>query len=222
VPDAQATGGAGVKTRFVVVDDHPVFRYGLVSLVETEEQYEVVAQAGTVAEALAILEVQVPDLLLVDLSLGQGGTGLDLLSAVRDRFPLVRSLVVSIHNEAVYANRAKAAGARGYVMKQSPGPVLKAAIRAVLAGKLVFAQDKSGLVTPQGASPGPDPFALLSPRERDVLGLLGKGRGVNEIADLLGLSAKTIGVHQDHIKMRLGVANNYELRRFAIEWIASQ
>lgn len=210
-----------MKARLVVVDDHPVFRYGLVSLIESEENYQVVAQAGSVAEAVAILECQVPELLLVDLSLGQGGTGLDLLEIVRDRFPQVLTLVVSIHNEAVYAERAKAAGARGYVMKQAAGPVLKEAIRSVLAGNLVFALPVSGQVLVKTKQPGPDPLTL-SPREREVLELLGKGAGVNEIAGMLGLSAKTIGVHQDHIKVRLGVANNYELRRYAIEWLASR
>lgn len=211
-----------LKARVVVVDDHPVFRYGLVSLVESEEQYQVVAQAGSMSEALTVLEAEIPDLLLVDLSLGRGGTGLDLLEVVRDRFPSVLTLVVSIHNEAVYAERARAAGARGYVMKQSPGSVLKDAIRRILAGKTVFDHPVPASGTPRAPTPGPEALATLSPREREVLELLGKGRGVNEIAGLLGISAKTIGVHQDHIKTRLGVANNYELRRCAIEWLASR
>lgn len=208
-----------MKSRFLVVDDHPVFRYGLVSLVESEENYEVIAEAGSVPEALKDLEVEVPDILLADLSLGPGGTGLELLEAVRDRYPTVKSLVVSIHNEAVYSDRARAAGAKGYVMKQAPGPVLKAAIRAVLAGKESFGTPLAS----HAPAPriGPDPLVVLSPREREVLEHLGKGRGVNEIASILGLSAKTIGVHQDHIKVRLEVANNYELRRYAIEWLAS-
>jgi len=210
------------RTRFIVVDDHPVFRYGLVSLIESEESYEVVAQAGSMAEALALLEVEVPDILLVDLSLGTGGTGLDLLEAVRNRFPEVLTFVISIHNEAVYASRAQAAGARGYVMKQAPGPVLKEALRAVLAGKTVFELDHGTVAPAPAKGGGPDPLVTLSPRERQVLELLGKGRGVNEIAGILELSAKTVGVHQDHIKARLGVANNYELRRFAIEWLASR
>lgn len=208
-----------MKTRFLVVDDHPVFRYGLVSLVESEPRYQVVAQAGSVAEAVACLEVQIPDILLVDLSLGRGGTGLDLLEVVRERFPTVLTLVVSIHNEAVYADRAKAAGARGYVMKQAPASVLKEAIQSILAGNTVFAPAPEASAS--NPNPGPDPRSVLSPREREVLELLGKGRGVNEIAGLLGVSAKTVGVHQEHIKVRMGVANNYELRRYAIEWLAS-
>ncbi len=209
-----------MKTRFVVVDDHPVFRYGLVSLVESEEQYQVLAEAGSLAEAVAQLEVEVPDMLLVDLSLGSGGTGLDLLEVVRERFPTVLTLVVSIHNEAVYADRAKAAGARGYVMKQAPASVLKEAIQSILAGRTVFGQDRPESTVPN-PNPGPDPLLVLSPREREILELLGKGRGVNEIAGLLGVSAKTVGVHQEHIKARLGVANNYVLRCYAIEWLAS-
>jgi len=210
-----------MRTRFLVVDDHPVFRYGLVSLVESEAKYQVLAQVGTIAEALALLKVEVPDILLVDLSLGSDGTGLDLLEIVRDQFPSVLSLVVSIHNEAVYAVRAKEAGARGFVMKQDPGSVLKEAIRLVLAGKTFFERNSEGSEAVASVAPPRDPSAL-SPREREVLELLGKGRGVNEIAGLLGLSAKTIGVHQDHIKSRLGVKNNYELRRYAIEWLASR
>jgi len=211
-----------VKTRFVVVDDHPVFRYGLVTLVESEENYQVLAQAGSMAEALSILEVEVPDLLLVDLSLGSGGTGLDLLEVVRDRFPEVRALVISIHDEIAYSNRAKAAGARGYVMKQAPNSVLKNAIQLVLSGKTMFQLEESPLGTPRQSPPGPDPAAVLSSREREVLELLGKGRGVNEIAGILGISSKTIGAHQDHMKSRLGVATNYDLRRYAIEWLASR
>jgi DNA-binding NarL/FixJ family response regulator len=209
-------------TRFVVVDDHPVFRYGLVALIESEPDFRVLAQAGSKAEALAALEAEAPDLLLVDLSLGAGGTGLELLEAVRGSFPNVLSLVVSIHNETVYAERSQAAGARGYVMKQAPAPVLKAAIRSILAGRSVFAHHGPEAQAPEArAFPG-DPLAALSPWEGEILVLLGKGRGVNEIAGLLGISVKTIGVHQDHIKIRLGVPNNYELRRYAIEWLTSR
>jgi len=209
------------RARLMVVDDHPVFRHGLVSLVETDDRYRVLAQAGSMAEALALLETEQPDLLLVDLSLGTGGTGLDLLAAVRERFPTVKSLVVSIHNEAVYAQRAREAGALGYVMKQAPTATLKAAIRSVLEGRTAFAEEADS-ETHEAVRQGPDPLSVLSPRESQVLELLGKGRGVNEIAGLLGLSAKTVGVHQDHIKARLGVVNNYELRRYAIEWLASR
>jgi len=205
-----------VKPRILVVDDHPVFRYGLVALVESDGQYEVVGEAGNLAEAMAFLERGEPDLVLVDLSLGDEGNGIDVLLRLRDRYPKVRALVVSIHSEAVYAKRLRQAGAQGFVHKRASGPVLREAIRTVLAGRQAFGLPGLGRVD----SPAPDPSLVLSPRERQVLGLIGKGLGVNEVAATLGLSAKTVGVHQEHIKARLGVASSYDLRRLAIEWEA--
>ena len=115
---------------FIVVDDHPVFRQGLVALVESDKAYKVVAEVGSVAEAMAILENEVPDIALVDISL-IGQSGLDLVKNLKSAYPSILILIITMHDEVVYAERALKAGARGYVMKHEAASVMKDAIKTV-------------------------------------------------------------------------------------------
>jgi len=209
------------KRRFLVVDDHPIFRHGVVALIQSDPRYVVVAEAGSVPEALTALETHHPDMALVDLSLG-GQNGLELLRSARDRFPEVKVLVVSIHDETVYADRVLKSGARGYLMKQAAGSDLKDAIRAVLAGKVYLspaAEDQMLESMYRNQEPHRSLISQLSDRELEVLEQLGRGYGASEIAGRLGLSVKTVGVYQDHIKRKLALETASDLRRYAIHWL---
>ena len=212
------------KYRFMVVDDHPIFRHGVIALIQSEPRYVVVAEVGTVPEAIEALTREIPDMALIDLSLG-GQSGLDLLRIFRDQYPTVRTLIVSIHDEAVYADRALKAGARGYLMKQAAATVLKDAVRTILAGKIWVSPQFQNRLLEAYCQPRPESdrslVSLLTDREIEVLEYLGQGYGAKEIAGRMNLSVKTIGVHQDHIKKKLMVESAADLRRFAINWMGN-
>ncbi len=210
---------------FLVVDDHPVFRQGLVALIRTEKRYEVCGEAGSTAEALATLERQVPDIALVDISL-VGQSGLELVRALKRAHPRMLVLIISMHDEVVYAERALKAGARGYVMKQEVASVILDAIKTVLSGKIyVSAVMRDRLLETvfsrrdETEVPSVD---RLSDRELEVLGLIGQGYGAAEIATMLHLSVKTVNAYRDHIKEKLQIDSSGVLRRFAVQWIQSR
>jgi len=208
------------RYRFLVVDDHPIFRHGATALIQSDPRNVVVAEAGSVAQALEQLEIQIPDIALVDLSLG-GRSGLDLLKTLKELYPQVKTLVGSIHDEAVYADRALKAGARGYLMKQVAGTVLKDAIQTILSGKIYVSpamQDRM-LEAYTVSKDRVSLVSMLSDRELEVLEHLGRGYGVTEIASQMHLSAKTVGVYQDHIKHKLALETTADLRRYAIQWL---
>lgn len=210
--------------RFLVVDDHPIFRQGLVAVVQSNPRYRVVAEAGSVAEALSALDREVPDMALIDISL-VGQSGLDLVKSIHASHPEVKTLVVSIHDEAIYAERALKAQARGYVMKHEAGAVMLEAIQTILAGKIFVstAMRDRLLETMFGQRDAPDASAVerLSDRELEILEHIGRGYGASEIANLLNLSVKTVNVHQDHIKKKLRIEAAAELRKFAVNWVQS-
>jgi DNA-binding NarL/FixJ family response regulator len=210
---------------FLVVDDHPVFRRGLVALIRSDERYEVCAEAGSVTEALATLERSVPDIALVDISL-IGQTGLDLVKTLKAAYPQVLVLIISMHDEVVYAERALKAGARGYVMKQEAASVMLDAIKTVLSGKIyVSAALRDKLLETMFNRRDKEAIASverLSDREMEVLDLIGQGYGAAEIARMLNLSVKTINTYRDHIKEKMCIGNAGELRRFAVKWVRSR
>ena len=209
-------------TTFLVVDDHPVFRQGLVALIKSNGKYEISAQAGTTEEATEALRASVPDVALIDISLGDQN-GLDLVRMIKTSYPCVTVLIISMHDEAVYAARALKAGARGYVMKQEAASVMVDAIRTVLSGKIFVSEAMRDrlletLVSPE-IEPEVLPTARLSDRELEVLELIGKGYGATEIGNILHLSVKTVNVYRDHLKEKLKIPNASELRRFAVKWM---
>lgn len=215
------TDRAHGEIRVVVVDDHPLFRKGLVDAVQEEPGIQVCGEASTIASALAVVAAQAPDVAIVDLSLGDE-SGLDLIAALVKTHPDVRLLVLSGHDERVHADRALKAGALGYVMKDKAATELLAAIRRVAAGKsYVSAETAERILTTLGGSRRPaaqSPLDRLSDRERQVLTLMGRGVGTREIAAELALSVKTIESHYAHIKEKLGIQNARELMRVAVTW----
>jgi DNA-binding NarL/FixJ family response regulator len=210
---------------FLVLDDHPVFRQGLGALIRSDERYEVFAEVGTPEEALAALERGVPDIALVDISL-PGHNGLDLVKSLKAAHPEMQVLIISMHDEVVYAERALKAGARGYVMKQEAASVVLDAIKTVLSGKIyVSAAMRDRLLETmfnRRESAEAASVERLSDRELEVLELIGQGYGAAETAKALNLSVKTVNAYRDHIKIKLRLDGAGELRRFAVKWVQSR
>jgi DNA-binding NarL/FixJ family response regulator len=210
---------------FLVVDDHPIFRQGLVALIRSNERYRVCAEAGTAAESLAALEKGVPDIALIDISL-VGQNGLDLVKTLKAAHPEVIVLIISMHDEVVYAERALKAGARGYVMKQEAASVMLDAIETVLSGKIYVSavmRDRllETMFTRREETETPS-VERLSDRELQVLELIGQGYGAAEMAKVMNLSVKTVNAYRDHIKEKLRIDAAGDLRRFAVKWVQSR
>jgi DNA-binding NarL/FixJ family response regulator len=208
-----------LKQRFIVVDDHPLYRHGVADLIVQELRLENAGEAGSIPEALDLLRRDPPDLAIVDISL-QGRNGLDLVRTIKSDYPSVAVLVVTMHEESLYGERSLTAGARGYVMKHESPSALLEAVRTVLSGRVAVSEalrDRmlSGLV---GGRREGDPVERLSDRELEVFRLIGRGCGAAEIADLLGLSVKTVNAYRDHLKEKLNVDSAAAVRKYAVEW----
>ena len=204
-----------------LVEDHPVVRHGLATLLNAEMALEVCGEASTAAAALEHIPETEPDLVLVDLSLEEGG-GLELIKDVQKRWPDVALLVVSMHDEALYALRALRAGARGYVMKERATDVLMEAVRQVLDGRIYLSTEiKEKLIQNlQGHTiHAESPLQSLSDRELQVFKWLGHGLKTAEIADRLHLSSKTVYSYQARIKDKLGIESTPKLRQRAAVWV---
>jgi len=209
----------GIRPSFIVVDDHPLYRHGVTMLIGQELHLDCAGEAGDIPSALEILGRARPRLAIVDISL-QGQSGLDLVRRMKSDFPETLVLVVSMHEENLYGERALKSGARGYIMKHEPPAVLLDAVREVLGGRLAVSDELrermlEGFV---GRRQGDDPVSLLSDRELEVFTHIGKGCGAAEIADLLDISVKTVNAYRDHIKDKLGLQSAMDLRKYAVEW----
>jgi len=214
---------AKVKTRIVLVDDHPMLIRGIADLINGEPDLEVVGEASTFQEAMALVTKVKPGLVIVDVSL-DGNNGIELMKNLSGREGAPPILAYSMHDESIYAERALRAGAKGYVMKQAAPEVLLNGIHQILKGKIFLSEQMSerllGKLVGAGASSVATawPIDKLSDRELEVLQLLGQGMGTSQIADKLCLSVKTIETYREHLKQKLNLANGQELLRYAIEW----
>ena len=210
------------RKKVLLVDDHPLVLYGLAQLLSAEADLAVCAQAANAAEALAAAEACRPDLAIVDLNLGETD-GLDLIRTMLGRWPDLPVLVVSMHKESLYAERALRVGARGYVMKREATRALVGAVRRVLAGEIHVSERMASVLLgklARGGDAADDAAAAmrtLSDREFEVFRLMGMGMGPKDIAGKLGLSVKTIETYQDHLKRKLKASNGRELLRLAME-----
>ena len=199
--------------RVVLVDDHAVLRWGLRRLFEAEPDFAVCAEASTVDEGFQAVEHLAPDLLVTDLTLG-ARSGLELTDQVRRYHPGLPVVVVSMHDEALFGARARAAGARGYVTKSRAEHDVIPAARAALAGQ-TFAE---GAVGPRATREDADPVSALSDREFEVFLLLGQGFAPRHIAETLCLSVSTVEAYRERMKEKLGLASSPLLLRFAVRW----
>ncbi|MGO4153774.1 response regulator [Cupriavidus sp. YAF13] len=212
----------GGVTQILIVDDHPIIREGLTHLLNLHEDLHVCCAAGSAEDALAVMACQ-PDMAIVDLSL-HSNSGLDLVKTLRQHYPKLAILILSMHDETQFAERALRAGANGYLMKLEATEHIMNAIREVLAGNIYLSaamHEKLArtLTVPQKIPAGS--IASLSEREFEVLHLIGLGFSTREIAEKLSRSVKTIEAHQANIKEKLNIPSGKELMRFAIQWIES-
>lgn len=203
--------------RIVLVDDHAVVRRGLRQLFDREPDLSVCAEADTLDGGFRAVEREGPDLLVTDLTL-EGRGGIELTEQVRRYHPSVPVLVVSMHDEALFAQRAFAAGARGYVTKRRAEREVVLAARAVLAGG-TYVNDGGALVVD---SPPQDPVAGLTDREFEVFLLLGQGYTPRHVAEALCLSVSTVEAHRERMKGKLGVESSPMLLRYAVAWCKDQ
>ncbi len=206
--------------RIVVVDDHPIVRRGLIELINDVADFDVVGEAPDVSTALDVLKATRPDLALIDLSLGDGH-GLELIKSVRAAEFDIKMLVVSMMDEALYADRVLRAGASGYLRKEQATENIITAIRQVLDNKIYLSPSATARVLNQVATaeaPAKSPVATLSDRELEVFELLGDGLSSREIATRLHLSVKTVETYREKIKAKLSLKNGSELTRHAIHW----
>ena len=213
------------KYRVLLVDDHPVVRTGLQMVIQTQPDLESCGGMGTVADALVAVGREKPDLVITDLSL-PGRGGIELIKDLLALYPKVRVLVCSMHDQLLYAERCLKAGAKGYIMKESSGQDLLAAIRTIAKGS-VWVSPRLGSkiigsfagTSNKGAH---SPMEKLTDREFDVFRHFGDGKTTKEIAETLHLSPKTVAVHRDNIKTKLDIYTTAELLRYAIRWVESQ
>jgi DNA-binding NarL/FixJ family response regulator len=223
-PRSSASNG-NERKRVLIVDDHPVLRRGMATLISHHDDFEICGEADNAQSGLQAMREQVPHIALVDISL-PGTDGLELIKLMLAEQPKLRILVVSMHDESLYALRSLRAGAKGYLMKAEALEQIVTALRKIDAGdiyvtprfseRLVFKAIQS-LEGGMGS-----PVDRLSDRELEVLRLLGKGLGTRDIARGLHLSVKTIETHRAHIKEKLGFKEAAEMIRFAIDWAAHE
>jgi len=213
------------KRNVLIVDDHPVFRHGIASLINAEADLHVCGEAATSPLALDAMRRLKPDVALLDISL-PGTNGVELIKLMKAEQPKLPLLVLSMHDESLYALRSLRAGALGYVMKAEALNHVLAALRKVLKGEVYVSEKFSERLifkAIQSIDGGlGSPVDKLSDRELEVLELLGRGFGTREIANELHLSVKTIETHRAHIKEKLGFKDAGEMVRFSIDWVAQE
>ena len=206
----------------IIVDDHPLFSRGLAQLIETQKDYKVIGMAKDRNEALSLLDKETPDLAIVDLNLGQED-GLELIKDILIIHPHTKILVLSMHDERFYAERALKAGAKGYIMKAEAETQVINAIKTVTNGEIYLSDEEKIRIKElsRGSSETGNKFdtiTTLSDRQLQIFTLIGKGLGTVEIVSKLNLSIKTIDTHKENIKAKLHCASSAELRQMAIEW----
>jgi DNA-binding NarL/FixJ family response regulator len=210
----------GKRTVFVV-DDHPLLRQGLALLINQQQDLEVCGEAEEAHMAMQAIAHKRPDILIVDISLN-GPDGLDLLKNIRTSYPELPVLILSMHDEAIYAERALRARANGYIMKQEATEKVLVAVRRILNGEVYLSDRMANKMLQQyiGGSPAAlqSRISALSDRELEVFCLIGQGRGTREIAEELHLSIKTVETYQAHIKEKLHLNSGRELIQHAVQW----
>ena len=210
------------KLKVLVVDDHPIIHEGLEQMLNREEDMEVCGNAQSVNQGIAQVEKLKPDFIIAYVTLKGGVSGLELVKAVKTRYPNIKILVLSMHDENLYAERAVKAGANGYLMKEELRNTIVDAIRQIMGGKLYLSErivskflDNFLFETTKDSEVNID---KLSDREFEIFQLISKGYKTGEISKMLNVSTKTIGTHKFRIQEKLNLKNSGELTKLAIEW----
>ncbi len=211
--------------RIILVDDHPVLRKGLVRLIDSKDEFVVCGEASTAVDAMALIRELEPHLVIVDIGL-PGVSGIELTKTIHAEFSKLPVLILSMHEEALYATRALRAGAMGYIVKQDAIDNIADALREALNGRCYL----SPVIAAQFQHNGPDkqmhptddPVSLLTDREFEIFELIGKGHDVREISDALGVSPKTVETHRTNIKEKLKLKNSRQVARLAVQWLGQR
>jgi DNA-binding NarL/FixJ family response regulator len=223
-PERQLATGSK-KHQVFVVDDHPIVRQGLAQLINREADLAVCGEAGEASAALQAIAGARPDILIIDISLS-GPDGLELLKNIRERFPHLPVLVLSMHDESIYAERAVRAGANGYIMKQEATEKVLLAMRRILHGDVYVSDRVSNKMLRQYIGrtevASHSPIENLSDRELEVFRMIGGGYGTRQIAEELHLSVKTVESYQAHIKEKMAFRSARELVQHAIQWVIGE
>src|SRR5215831_7900374 len=210
-PRVPGLAAVTAQRRVLIVDDHPIVRQGLRRMIEPEPDLVVCGEVQTEREARTAIRALAPDVVIVDISLAQGD-GLELVRDVHAQQPELPMLVLSMHDEQIYAARLLAAGASGYIMKHAASDQLLIALRQVLSGDVYLSESlaanlgRAGTDGASGSAVGGDPIERLSNRELQVLSLIGRGLSSREAAESLGLSVKTVETHRQSLKRKLNLA----------------
>jgi DNA-binding NarL/FixJ family response regulator len=224
-PSPASSAPPAQKKGILLVDDHSFMRAGLAQLIDRQPDMQVCGEAGDPAEAIQQLAKTKPDLVLTDLTM-PGRSGLEFIKDLRAAHETTPVLVISMHDEAVYAERALRAGARGYIMKGAGGESLLIALRQVLRGGVYVSPQMSARILdslsggkPRGSS---SPIEKLTDREFEIFQLIGQGKSTRDIAEQLHLSPKTVDVHRTHLKEKLELKDATSLIRHAVRWVETQ
>jgi DNA-binding NarL/FixJ family response regulator len=213
------------KSRVLIVEDHPLFREGLCQMIDRDAGMMVCGQVPDVAGALRATAELKPDLVTVDISL-EGGNGVELIKALKAKYEDLPILVISMHDESLYAERALRAGALGYVMKNEPARTVKTAMLKVLGGEIFLSEKMSSSVLAKlmrGKNERPvSPIEQLSDRELEVFEMLGRGKSSRQIADELNLTIPTIHSFRNRIKEKLKLKNSTEMMLHAMQWVSQR
>jgi DNA-binding NarL/FixJ family response regulator len=212
------------KSRVYIVDDHAMFRDGLRQMINLESDLTVCGDAPDAVQAMAEIQQLQPDLVIVDISLA-GSSGIDLVKSIKRDFEDTPVLVVSMHDESLYGERALRAGAMGYVMKSEPAKTVLAALRRVVRGEVHISEKMASAVVTkflQGAPEAPSPLEKLSDRELEVFRMLGQEKGTRQIAEEINVAIPTVGSFKNRIKEKLGMKNSTEMILYAIQWFRQE
>lgn len=211
-----------IKKRILLVDDHPIMRHGLAQLINSEADLQVCGEAGSSAEGLRAVEKLKPDLVIADLTLPDKH-GLEFTKDLHAMFPGTLVLVLSMHDESLYAERSLRAGARGYLMKEPAADHVVKATRRVLEGGIYLSEKMAGQllesIAGQRKSGDSSPLDRLTDRELQVLQLIGQGKATRHIAEQLHVSARTVDAHRAHMKEKLQLDDGAALVRYAVRWV---
>ncbi len=206
----------------LVVDDHPIVRQGIQSLLAEEPDLAIIAEAESAPEALQTLRETKVDAAIIDITL-KGTDGLELTKSIRSEFPTLPILIMSMHHESLYAERALRSGANGYIMKQEVADNVVTALRSVLSGRVYVSENIRetllGRLAGQPVDGEQSPIERLSDRELEVFRMIGQGMGTRDVATQLNLSIKTIETYRAHIKEKLNIPNAIELVRQAVQLV---
>lgn len=208
--------------KIIIVDDHPVVASGIQQLIDREPDMKVIASAADAETALRLIEKDEPDVIVVDISLKGTTNGIELIKGIKKRYPKIKCIVLSMHDESLYAERAIKAGAKGYVMKNDLMDNIIKALRTVIKGNLYLSEEMtSRLIHNVVTKNSDDEYALvqtLSDREFELFRYISEGKKTADIAKMMNISIKTVEAHKLRIKTKLNIQNSAELTHYAIEW----